>query len=63
MAKKIRITIVGASGRMGRMLASAVEEDQDLEISGLIEVQGHALIGKLANKEISGLKSNLKFSD
>ena len=63
MAKKIRITIVGASGRMGRMLASAVEEDQDLEISGLIEVQGHSLIGKLANKEISGHKSNLKFSD
>ena len=63
MAKKIKTTIVGASGRMGRMLVGAVEGDKDLEISGLIEVQGHFLIGKLASKEISSIKNDLKFSD
>ena len=63
MTKKIKITIVGASGRMGQMLARAVEESQDLEIAGLIEKEGHPLIGELANKKISDLKTALEFSD
>ena len=52
MTKKIKITIVGASGRMGQMLARAVEESQDLEIAGLVEIEGHPLIGELANKSL-----------
>ena len=63
MTKKIKITIVGASGRMGQMLARAVEESQDLEIAGLVEIEGHPLIGELASKKISGLKTALEFSD
>ena len=63
MTKKIKITIVGASGRMGQMLARAVEESQGLEIAGLVEIEGHPLIGELANKKISGLKTALEFSD
>ena len=58
-----KITIVGASGRMGQMLARAVQENQDLELFGLVEKKGHPLIGQLAKKTISGLKSRLLFSD
>ena len=45
-----KITIVGASGRMGQMLARAVQENQDLELVGLVEKKGHPLIGQLAKK-------------
>ncbi len=63
MVKTKRITIVGASGRMGQMLCRAVEEKKDLELAGLIEIAGHPLIGMAAKETILGLKSSLDFSD
>ena len=63
MVKTKRITIVGASGRMGQMLCRAVEEKEDLELAGLIEIAGHPLIGMAAKETILGLKSSLDFSD
>ena len=63
MVKTKRITVVGASGRMGQMLCRAVEEKQGLELAGLIEIEKHPLIGTLANETILGLESSLEFSD
>ena len=63
MVKTKRITVVGASGRMGQMLCKAVEENQDLELAGLIESTNHSLIGTAAKETILGLKSHLDFSD
>ncbi len=58
-----KITIVGASGRMGQLLAMAVEENQDLELNGLVEAKGNPLIGQFAKNNIPGLKSALEFTD
>ena len=62
MVKTKRITVVGASGRMGQMLCRAVEEKPDLELAGLIEIASHPLIGVAAKEKILGLKSALNFS-
>lgn len=42
----IKTTIIGASGRMGRSIASILVDDDSVEITGALEVSGHPDIGK-----------------
>ncbi len=46
MAEEMAIAVVGASGRMGRMLARAVEETPGARLSGVTERPGHPWIGQ-----------------
>ncbi len=46
MAEQMAIAVVGASGRMGRMLARAVEETAGARLSGVTERPGHPWIGQ-----------------
>jgi 4-hydroxy-tetrahydrodipicolinate reductase len=54
MPKKIRITIVGASGRMGRTLIEAVLKDANTELAAAVDQPGSAAIGRDA-AELTGL--------
>jgi 4-hydroxy-tetrahydrodipicolinate reductase len=42
----IRIAITGACGKMGRAITNLALQDADIEIVGLIEAQGHPMVGK-----------------
>jgi 4-hydroxy-tetrahydrodipicolinate reductase len=42
----IRITVAGASGRMGRILVHALAETQDMELAFALERPGHADLGR-----------------
>jgi 4-hydroxy-tetrahydrodipicolinate reductase len=42
----IRISVCGGRGKMGLRVCSLVKEDPELELSGIIEYQGHGDIGK-----------------
>jgi 4-hydroxy-tetrahydrodipicolinate reductase len=42
----IKVAIVGAAGRMGRMLVSQVLKDPELTLSGALEYSGHPLLGQ-----------------
>ena len=50
----IRVTVAGASGRMGRTLVSAVAEATDMRLVGALESPGHADLGKDAGS-LAGL--------
>lgn len=52
----IKVTIIGACGRMGRLLVSAVVQEPDMELVGAIEAVGTPFIGKDAG-EIAGIGS------
>jgi 4-hydroxy-tetrahydrodipicolinate reductase len=41
-----RIAITGAAGRMGRTLASAIQDFDGVELSAAVEAPGHALLGQ-----------------
>ncbi|MCK6390348.1 MAG: 4-hydroxy-tetrahydrodipicolinate reductase [Azonexus sp.] len=57
-----RIGIVGASGRMGRMLIEATLKDDQVELGGAFDVSGGQAIGKNAG-ELVGLVSDVVISD
>jgi 4-hydroxy-tetrahydrodipicolinate reductase len=42
----VRITVIGAAGRMGKALIRAVAVNPETELSGALERDGHELIGK-----------------
>ncbi len=42
----IKTAIIGASGRMGRSIASILASDTAIEITGALEIPGHTFIGK-----------------
>lgn len=54
----LRVAVVGASGRMGRVLAAQVLATEGAELSGLIERPGHAWIGRDGG-EVLGLGRRL----
>ncbi|MDR0674579.1 MAG: 4-hydroxy-tetrahydrodipicolinate reductase [Zoogloeaceae bacterium] len=54
MPEKIRITVVGASGRMGRMLIEAVLKADDMALAAAVAQPGSAAIGRDA-AELAGL--------
>ncbi|HXE41105.1 MAG TPA: 4-hydroxy-tetrahydrodipicolinate reductase [Azonexus sp.] len=59
---KTRIGIVGASGRMGRMLIEAVLKDEQVVLGGAFDQPGSPAIGKSAG-ELVGLASDVLVSD
>lgn len=46
MQNQMAVAVVGASGRMGRMLIQAVEECSDTRLAGVTERPGHDWIGR-----------------
>jgi len=59
---KARIGIVGAGGRMGRMLIEAVLKDQGVVLAAAFDVPGSAAIGSNAGLLV-GLESDVMVSD
>ena len=50
----IKVIVIGAGGRMGRMLVTGIASDKDLELVGAIEASGVPFIGKDAG-ELAGI--------
>lgn len=46
MESQVAVAVVGASGRMGRMLIQAVEESRSARLAGVTERPGHDWIGR-----------------
>lgn len=57
-----RVGIVGAGGRMGRMLIEAALKDEDIALTAVFEVPGSPAIGKTAG-ELVGMASTVVVSD
>jgi 4-hydroxy-tetrahydrodipicolinate reductase len=58
----LRIGIVGASGRMGRMLIEATLKDGEAMLAGAFDLPGSAFVGRNAG-ELVGLSSDVLISD
>src|SRR5437868_14106133 len=59
----IRVTVAGASGRMGRTLIRALAEADDMKLAFALERPGHASLGEDAGV-LAGLQPNrIKLSD
>ena len=58
-----KLSIIGATGRMGQMLVHAAQEKKDFQLVGLLEEKGHDLIGTNANELFPSLTKNLVISD
>jgi 4-hydroxy-tetrahydrodipicolinate reductase len=50
----IRVTVIGAAGRMGRMLVTQIRADEELSLAGAIEFPGCPLLGQDAGS-IAGI--------
>lgn len=59
---RTRIGIVGASGRMGRMLIEATLKDEQLALGALFEQPGSPFVGKTAG-ELVGMVSDVVIGD
>ncbi|MGB2903281.1 MAG: 4-hydroxy-tetrahydrodipicolinate reductase, partial [Candidatus Dechloromonas phosphoritropha] len=57
-----RIGILGAGGRMGRMLLEAALKDEGVTLAGAFDVAGSAAIGQTAG-QLTGLASEVGVSD
>jgi len=55
----VPVTIVGVSGRMGRMLVRAVEENPETELVGATEAPGHDWIGSDLGEALGGAASGV----
>jgi 4-hydroxy-tetrahydrodipicolinate reductase len=60
--QKIRCAIVGAGGRMGRMLIEAVLQAPDAELAAALDMPGSAFLGKDAG-ELVGASCGVKITD
>ena len=61
--KTIRVTVAGASGRMGRTLIRVLSETQDMQLAFALERSGHAELGRDAGV-LSGLPpANIPVTD
>ena len=58
-----KLSIIGATGRMGQMLVRAAQEKKDFQLVGLLEEKGHDLIGTNAKELFPSLAKNLVISD
>ncbi|MDR2188538.1 MAG: 4-hydroxy-tetrahydrodipicolinate reductase [Azonexus sp.] len=59
---RTRIGIVGASGRMGRMLIEATLQDERMALGALFEQPGNPFLGKTAG-DLTGLASDVVVGD
>ena len=57
--KKHKLSIIGATGRMGQMLIRASQERPQFQLVGLLEAKGHSLVGTKGSDLFSGIKENL----
>ncbi len=57
-----RVGVVGAGGRMGRMLLEAALNDEGVTLTGAFDVPGSAAIGQTAG-QLTGLASTTRVSD
>ncbi|MBA3032400.1 MAG: 4-hydroxy-tetrahydrodipicolinate reductase [Gammaproteobacteria bacterium] len=60
--QKIRFAIVGAGGRMGRMLIETVLQSADAELAAALDVPGSPLLGRDAG-DLVGAPCGVKLSD
>src|SRR5438445_10309406 len=51
---EMRLVVVGAGGRMGQTLIRAIREAKGCVLSGAVEREGHALVGKDAGTAAGG---------
>lgn len=58
-----KIGIIGAGGRMGRMLIQAVAQNSDTTLTAAIERTGSSLIGVDAGELVNIEKANVKLTD
>ncbi|MBL8432734.1 MAG: 4-hydroxy-tetrahydrodipicolinate reductase, partial [Dechloromonas sp.] len=56
-----RVGVVGAGGRMGRMLIEAALKDGGVTLAGAFDVAGSAAIGQTAG-QLTGLESGVPVS-
>ena len=61
--KIINIGVIGAGGRMGRMLIEAVQDNPQTTLSAAIERQGSSLVGADAGEVASIERLNIKIVD
>jgi 4-hydroxy-tetrahydrodipicolinate reductase len=55
----INIIICGAGGRMGQALIEACRENPEFNVAGLIESQGHSMIGQKSGDTLPELSTDL----
>ena len=53
MAEQIKITVIGAAGRMGRELVREITASEKFELVGAIEDKNSEFIGKDAHEAVS----------
>lgn len=63
MSDTTGIAVVGASGRMGRMLIQAIEENENAHISGATERTGHDWIGRDLGECLGAAPMGIPVSD
>ena len=63
MANPIKISVVGASGRMGRMLLQAIIENENAILVGASEQTGHTWVGKDVGTLVFGKENGIIVSD
>ncbi len=60
---KIRVTVIGAAGRMGRRLVALVMESSDLVLAGAIDTAGNPVLGTDAGTLAGSGSAGVKISD
>ncbi len=63
MTETVGMAVLGASGRMGRMLVEAVRATSDARISGATERPGHAWIGRDLGTALGGPELGVTVTD
>lgn len=58
--KKIKAAVVGAGGRMGMTILELLTLNDDFEIVGASEFEGHQVTGRKLSSVLPGYKSNLR---
>jgi 4-hydroxy-tetrahydrodipicolinate reductase len=63
MDERVGIAVVGAAGRMGRMLVRAVGENPEARLVGVTERPGHPWIGRDLGEALGGAATGVTVSD
>ncbi len=63
MSKTTGIAVMGASGRMGRMLIQAIEENENAHLAGVTERAGHDWIDRDLGECLGGAANGITVSD
>ncbi len=58
----VKIAITGISGRMGRTIATCVEDEEGAILAGAIEKEGHPWVGR-GLQELTGLNTDVVVTD